>query len=173
MPKRSKADLAGVIERIVQMYEVEKRSIKEIEAVLGEEGIAISRESIRRTLKSNKSVANQYRKAAEEAKVLIDAVRDNPNTDVVELTTSLLTKQVFDFVQSIDDLDFDNPNELILAINRLSSAQVRISKQRLNFQNGYNEAKNDLLRQLKEELSQQPDLLSKLSSMVSLMEAPK
>jgi len=173
MPKRSKADLAGVIERIVQLYEMEKRSIKDIEKILNKEGVSISRESIRRTLKSSKSVATQYRKAAEEAKVLIDAVRDNPNTDVVELTTSLLTKQVFDFVQSIDDLDFANPNELILAINRLSSAQVRISKQRLTFQNGYNEAKADLLRQLKDELALQPDLLSKLSAMVSTMEAPK
>nr|WP_319473045.1 phage protein Gp27 family protein [uncultured Sphaerochaeta sp.] len=173
MPRRSKADLAGVIERIVQMYEVEKHSIKDIEKILQKEGLSISRESIRRTLKSSKSVASQYKKAAEEAKVLIDAVRDNPNTDVVELTTSLLTKQVFDFVQSIDDLDFDNPNELILAINRLSSAQVRISKQRLNFQNGYNEAKADILRQIKDELSLQPELLENLAKLVSSMEAPK
>nr|WP_319520977.1 phage protein Gp27 family protein [uncultured Sphaerochaeta sp.] len=173
MPRRSKADLAGVIERIVQMYEVEKHSIKDIEKILQKEGLSISRESIRRTLKSSKSVASQYKKAAEEAKVLIDAVRDNPNTDVVELTTSLLTKQVFDFVQSIDDLDFDNPNELILAINRLSSAQVRISKQRLNFQNGYNEAKADILRQIKDELSLQPELLENLARLVSSMEAPK
>lgn len=173
MPKRSKADLAGVIERIVRMYEMEKLTLKEIEKALQKEGIAISREAIRRTLKSSKSVAAQYRKAAEEARVLIDTVRDNPNTDVVELTTSLLTKQVFDFVQSIDDLDFESPNDLILAINRLSSAQVRISKQRLTFQNGYNEAKADILRRVKEELDQQPDLLGRLTAIVTTMEAPK
>ncbi len=173
MAKRSKADLAGVVERIIGMYEDEKLTIKDIEKVLREEGIDISRESIRRTIKSTKSVANTYRKAAEEARVLIDAVRDNPNTDVVELTTSLLTKHVFDFVQSIDDLDFEDPNELILAINRLSSAQVRISKQRLTFQHGYNEAKKDIMNQISAELKQQPDLLDKLSTIVSSLEAGK
>jgi len=172
MSRRSKADLAGLVERIIVMYEQDKLTIKDIEKALREEGVDISRESIRRTIKSTKSVASTYRKAAEEARVLIDTVRDNPNTDVVELTTSLLTKHVFDFVQSIDDIDFENPNELILAINRLSSAQVRISKQRLNFQNGYNSAKQDILRQLREELEQQPDLLDKLTSIVSVMEAP-
>lgn len=171
MGRRSKAELLDLIERIVEMHERNHMTIKEIEAQLRDEGIDISREAIRRSLKSSQNVAAQYKKAASEARVLIDTVRDNPNTDVVEVTTNLLTKQLFDFVQSIDDLQFENPNELILAINRLSSAQVRISKQRLNYQNGYNQAKNDVLQQLKKELQNHPEILAKLTMIVSAMGA--
>lgn len=160
----------GIIERIVQMYEEDKMTIKDIETTLQEEGFDISREAIRRSLKTSKSVATQYKKAATEAKVLIDTVRDNPNTDVVEITTNLMTKQIFDFVQSIDEVTFENPNELILAINRLSSAQTRIARQRLTYQNGYNKAKADILSRLQNELKQYPEILGKLTLIVSALE---
>ena len=171
MGRRSKAELMGLIERIIKMYEDEKYSIKQIEAILNEEGYDISREAIRRSIKSSKDVAHQYRQAASEAKILIDTVRDNPNTDVVEITTNLLTKQLFDFVRNIDELTFEDPGELILAINRLSSAQVKISKQRLTYQNGYNQAKQDVMSRLKTELDKHPDLLGKLALIVSNLEA--
>lgn len=171
MGRRSKADLMGIIERIVEMYEAEKKSVQEIEDVLREEGYDISREAIRRSLKTSKSVAAQYTKAATEARVLIDTVRDNPNTDVVEITTSLLTKQVFDFVQSIDSLTFDDPTDLIVAVNRLADAQTRIAKQRLNFQNGYNKAKKDLVSRLQAELKKHPDVLDRIMGIASTLEA--
>lgn len=171
MARRSKADLMGIIERIVEMYEVEKMSIQEIEDILREEGYDISREAIRRSLKTSKSVAAQYTKAAAEARVLIDTVRDNPNTDVVEITTSLLTKQVFDFVQSIDSLTFEDPNDLIVAVNRLADAQTRIAKQRLTFQSGYNKAKKDLVLRLQAELKKHPDVLDRIMGIVSTLEA--
>lgn len=171
MGRRSKAELLGIIERIIDMYEGDKLSIKQIEEILNEEGYDISREAIRRSIKSSKDVASQYTRAASEAKVLIDTVRDNPNTDVVEITTNLLTKQLFDFVRNIDELTFEDPTKLILAVNRLSSSQVRIAKQRLTFQNGYNQAKDDLMRRLKGELEKYPDLLGKLALIVSGMEA--
>ena len=57
MGRRSKADLMGIIERIVEMYESDKKSVQEIEDVLREEGYDISREAIRRSLKTSKSVA--------------------------------------------------------------------------------------------------------------------
>ena len=99
MGRRSKADLLGLVERIIEMYENDKMIIQDIEAALRDDGYDISREAIRRSLKTSKNVAAQYKKAATEAKVLIDTVRDNPNTDVVEITTNLLAKQLFDFVQ--------------------------------------------------------------------------
>ena len=103
--------------------------------------------------------------------MLIDTVRDNPNTDVVEITTSLLTKQVFDFVQSIDSLTFDDPTDLIVAVNRLADAQTRIAKQRLTFQNGYNKAKKDLVSRLQAELKKHPDVLDRIMGIVSTLEA--
>ncbi|MFA7108387.1 MAG: phage protein Gp27 family protein [Sphaerochaetaceae bacterium] len=167
MGRRSKADLLDLIERILDMHENQKLTIKDIEEQLREEGFDISRESIRRSLKSSRSVASKYKKAATEAKVLIDTVRDNPNTDVVEITTNLLTKQVFDFVQSIDSIDFDNPSDVIVAVNQLASAQTKIAKQRLTFQNGYNEAKRDIVLRLKTELKKHPEILEKIVDIVS------
>lgn len=153
------------------MYEEDKLSITQIEAILNEEGYDISREAIRRSIKSSKDVAHQYKQAASEAKVLIDTVRDNPNTDVVEITTNLLTKQLFDFVRNIDELTFEDPSKLILAVNRLSSSQVQIARQRLTYQNGYNQAKQDVMIRLKTELEKYPEILGKLALIVSNLEA--
>ena len=70
-------------------------------------------------------------------------------------------------MQSIDSLTFDDPTDLIVAVNRLADAQTRIAKQRLNFQNGYNKAKKDLVQRLQAELKKHPDVLDRIIGIVS------
>ncbi len=171
MGRRSKADLLGLIERIIAMYEEQKLTIEDITNILNNEGYDLSREAIRRSIKNSKTVASQYKKAVEESRVLMDAVKDNPNTDVLETINSILTKHMFDYVQSIDEIDFEgDPAKLALAINKLSSTQVQISRQRLKYQNGYNQAKTDIIDKLTTELKGNRDLLQSLVGVISNLE---
>ncbi|GEM_PF-3838493 len=50
MPKRNKIEMQGLVERICNMYFNEKKSHKEITAILKEEGYDISKSGVGRTL---------------------------------------------------------------------------------------------------------------------------
>jgi len=171
MGRRSKVDLLGLVERILELYNKEGKTIQEIEEILRSEGYDISRESIRRKLKSTKDIAELYRKSMEEAKVLIDAVRENPNTDVVEVTTSLLAHNLMNFSKEIDSIDFDDPLKFIEAVRKLSDAQVKVAKLRLDYQKGFEAAKKEIIDALSRELNKMPDIREKLIVMIDRIEA--
>ena len=124
MSRRSKVDIYGLVEQVLALYE-EGKTIAEIEQILRSEGYDISRESIRRRIKSAKEVANIYKRSLEEAKVLLETVRDNPNTDVVEVTNSLLAHKLFEFAKSVEELDFDNPMAFVKACLLYTSPSPR------------------------------------------------
>jgi len=171
MSRRSKVDLYGLLDRVIYLYEQEKRSIAEIEQILRAEGYDISRESIRRKIKSSREIAEVYRKSLEEAKVLIDAVRSNPNTDVIEVTSSLLAHKLFEFSKTIEELDFQSAEEFIKAVQRLADAQVKVARLRLDYQKGFEAAKKEIIQALSVELAKEPELLRKLKDIINNIKA--
>jgi len=172
MGRRSKADLYDLTERIVTMHDSKKMTFNEIAEALQEEGFGVSREAVRRSYKSSAEVASQYKRAVEESKVIIEAVRNNPNTDVVETITSMLAGQIFEYIKTVDELDFESSAEMIGAVKDLANSQLKISKFRLDFQKGYEAARNDFLKALQGELAGHPDLLSQITALVAGMESP-
>ena len=172
MGRRSKVDIYGLVERVLKLYD-EGKTLREIEGILREEGYDISRESIRRKVKSAKEIAAIYKKSLEEAKILLEAVKDNPNTDVVEVTNSLLAHKLFEFAKSIEELNFNNPNEFVLAVRQLSDAQVKVAKLRLDYQKGFEAAKREIMEAVSRELERHPELKSKLIEIISSIEAER
>jgi hypothetical protein len=171
MSRRSKVDLYGLLDRVIYLYEQEKKSIAEIEQILRAEGYDISRESIRRKIKSSREIAEVYRKSLEEAKVLIDAVRSNPNTDVIEVTSSLLAHKLFEFSKTVEELDFQSAEEFIKAVQRLADAQVKVARLRLDYQKGFEAAKKEIIQALSVELAKEPELLRKLKDIINNVKA--
>ena len=92
--RRTKAELYGIVEKVVKMYEG-GMTLEDIEESLREEGYQISRESIRRTLKKNKTIAKELQKAREETAQLIDVIRSKPATDVNEASADFLIAKAF------------------------------------------------------------------------------
>jgi len=165
--QRLKADLYGIIERIFDMYEKKKMTITEIETQLKSEGYDISRSSVHRSLKSYKQVAKQQEKYQEEAKVLIDTVRNTTNTDLVETINILFASKLFDYVKDLDSIELENaPTEISQILYRLSRAQVDISRLRLQFEKGFKLAKQKVSQAIAKELQNEPELLSKLIEIV-------
>lgn len=170
MGRRSKIDLLGLVDRVVKLYE-QGKTLKEIEAALRAEGYDVSRESIRRKLRSVQEVAEQYRRSLEEARVLLEAVRDNPNTDVTEYTISALGSLLFRYVKGIEDLDFQDPESLIKAVKQLTEAQVKVAGLRLKYQDGFEAAKRAVMEAIAEELKKEPELLQRLREVIERVEA--
>ena len=130
MGRRSKAKMYDLVNRIIFLYENEKLNIKEIESLLRSEGYDISKSSIHRTIKTHQELALEYKKIAEETKGLIEALKENPATDLMEAVHTILTNKIFEFVRQIETIDFDDPVELTQAVSRLSKSLESLQKYR-------------------------------------------
>lgn len=167
MGRRSKADLYDVVDRILELYTRDKLTIKEIASQLKGDGYDISREAVRRSLKSSKELAGELLKTIEEARVMIDVVRANPNTDVAEAVVTRLGGLLLRETAALDELSFDDPGETVLAAGRLANAQAKLAGVRLKYQSGFEAAKRAVIDALKVELASDPDLAARLASRVS------
>ena len=130
MPPRSKAKMYDLVQRIVYMYDVEKKGVREIESILRSEGYDISKSSIHRTIKSYTELAEEYKKTAEETKALIEELRKTPASYTMEAILTLLTNKIFQFVRNIENMEFEEPDKLVMAMNRLSSSIEKIQRYR-------------------------------------------
>jgi uncharacterized protein (UPF0333 family) len=172
MAKRSKAELLDLVERIVRMHEEDKLSTTDIEKTLRDEGVDISRESIRRTIKSNKSIARELMKTREETVALIDAIRDNPSTDTNEATLDYLIGKAFEYTKSIESVNFKDLPELGKFIKDMTRAKTQIVKLRLDANAMWDRAKDALLERLKGTIAGDSDLYQRLYNIVANLEAP-
>ena len=170
--KRSQAELLGLVERIVKMFNDEHRTCEEIETLLRDEGFDISRESIRRTVKKNRQIAKELEKARAETEALIDTIRERPSTDISEATADFLIAKVFEYTKSIEAIDFADVPELAKFIKDISKVKMDIVKQRMDYQKVYIRAKDDILKQIQEALGEDEDLFGKLKNLIMSLEAP-
>lgn len=172
MAPRSKAELHDLVSRIVSMYEDDKMTLVEIEQQLRDEGIDISRESIRRTVKSNKQIARELMKTREETTLLINAIRDNPATDTNEATLDYLIGKAFEYTKTIESVEFADLPELAKFVRDMTRAKTQIVKMRMDYQALFERVKEELLKDLQRALEGNPELYSQLFAIVNNMEAP-
>lgn len=130
MPPRRKATLFDIVERIIYLYHNEKKAIREIESILRAEGYDISRGSIHRTLKSYQDTAKELLEAKEEVKALIEAVKENPTTDIIEGIVSIVASRLLKFIKDIESFDFDDPHELVSVIQKLATSAEKLQRYR-------------------------------------------
>lgn len=172
MAKRAKAELLDLVDRIVRMYENDKMSTTDIEKTLRDEGVDISRESIRRTIKSNKSIARELMKTRQETVALIDAIRDNPSTDANEATLDYLIGKAFEYTKTIESVNFKDLPELAKFVKDMTRAKTQIVKLRLDANAMWEKAKEGLLERLRLAVQGDAELYGRLYAIVSNLEAP-
>jgi len=167
MPARPKAELYDVVDRIVYMYEKEKMSQRDISALLKSEGIDISKTAVYRTLKNNRELAAQYRKTINEAQVLIDAVKDGTNTDVLETASTLLVTHLFNYAKSIETIEFEDPSQFSEVFSRIARAHTALAKTRLEYAKGFQAAKDAIITEISAQLQKDhPDILDTIVAII-------
>ncbi|MDR1420640.1 MAG: DUF3486 family protein [Treponema sp.] len=171
MGRRSKTDLYNLTDRVLELYTRDKLTIREIVDRLRSEGYILSREAVRRSLKTSKTLARELRNMTEEARVMMDAVRDNPNTDIAEAVVTRFAGLLLREVQELDEVTVDDPVEASLVISRLANSQAKLGQVRMKYRSGYQDAKKEVLDALKDELrANHPDILERLVMIVGAME---
>lgn len=172
MAPRSKAELLDIVERVCVMHGEQMMTFVDIEEQLRSEGIDISRESIRRTVKSNKKIARELMKTREETTELINAIRDNPATDTNEATLDYLIGKAFQYTKTIESVEFADLPELAKFVKDMTRAKTQIVRMRMDYQAMFQKVKEGVLKDLQRALEGNPDLYNQLFTIVNNLEAP-
>ena len=128
MARRKKAQLYDIIQKIVYLYEKEKRDFKTIESLLRTEGYDISRSSIHRAYKDYSEAAKQYNEWWDKIEILVQQTQSKPTSFMLSSLVAMLTQKVLEFTKDIDSFDFEEPEQLIAAVHKLSQMSQSLEK---------------------------------------------
>ena len=130
----------------------------------------MSKSGIHRSIKTSKAAADKYQKDLDEARILMEAVKGKPNTDVVEVAASLLSQNLLKTVRNVDGLEFETAGDLVDAVQKMAKAQVNLSKFRLDFEKGFEAAKAEVLKGLAADLKDKPEVLAQIRQTVAAVQ---
>ncbi len=120
MPRRKKAELYDLIQRIIHMHEAEKKDFKTIASILRSEGYDISKSAIHRAYRDYKEFARKYNEWWDKIEAIVSMTQDKPTSFMLSAVVSVLTQHVMDFVKDIDFMEFEDPTDLIKAVKDLT-----------------------------------------------------
>ena len=176
MGRKAKATENGLVELIVDKWDGGKNTIvyvtQEVNKILEEKGLHVtfSRESIRRVIKSHEEEIADTKKAVEAAKAMAEVFADNPGTEVAEAMTMHLSTLIAKDLRTVDSLEFDDPEKLVSSASRIAETQLKLSQARMKAVRALDKAKQQLKDELSKEIQSDPELLSKLCSIIDKME---
>ncbi len=140
---------------------------REIAFELNGKGYEISKSSIGRYAVRQGSALNRLRQAQEQTKMLINAVKRNPDTDYTEAGMQILMDSLVRSItmaqETIDEMPPDKAGRLMVAISRTAVYKEKI---RADLTKGYKKAIEEIMAELKNELKNEPELFKKMRSLV-------
>jgi uncharacterized protein with HEPN domain len=128
MARRKKAQLYDIIQKIIYLYENEKKDFKTIESLLRTEGYDISKSAIHRAYKDYSQTAKEYEEWRKKVEILVEQTQNKPTSLMLASLVALLTQKVVEFTKDIDRFEFEEPEQLIGAVHKLSQMSQSLEK---------------------------------------------
>jgi hypothetical protein len=172
MGQKSKADQYGLKEIIAEKYDGGKKTIvfvtEEVNAWLEENGykITVSREAIRRAVRSLDDEVADLRKGIEISKAMADVFKDHPGTELSEGMLMYLSQLITKELRNIESINFEDPAEMINAAAKLTMAQAKLSQYRTQAVKALEKAKTQIKEELQKAIQNDHELLERLYKIV-------
>jgi len=173
MGQKSKADQFGLKELIAEKWDGGKKTIvyvtEEVNEWLKENGykITVSREAIRRAVRSYEDEIADVRKGVEISKAMAEVLKDHPGTEQSEAMLMYLAQLVTKELRNIESINFgDDPAEMINATAKLTLAQAKLSQYRTQAVKALDKAKREIKAELQNAITHDPELLDRLYKIV-------
>lgn len=169
MTQRSKIELQGLSERIIEMYNQDNMTMTDIANVLSDEGYEVSRSGVHREVKKWESFIAEQKEQEQLASQFLDAFKDRPNTDISEMTMQIMQRKMLTALKEFDinEKSFKDASQFVHAIARLSDSQVNLDKLKIAFQTGVQAAKEQLQEEFRHLLeNEHPELLLKILDII-------
>ena len=140
---------------------------EDIMEAVAQAGERISKSSIQRYHASFEQVAERITKTREQMKVLIDAVRDQPGTDLAEAANQVMMQGLLTRIATAGDefdaLPLDKVGRLVASLERSGVAREKL---KLQYDKAIQVAREQILEELRLTLMDQPDVLNRLVAQV-------
>lgn len=172
MGRKGKPETLGLQEFIIDKWEGGKNTIvyvtDEVAKKMQETGchVTISREAIRRVIKSHQEEIEDTKKAVEVAKSMAAVLKDYPATEASEATLMQLSHLVTQDIRQMDSIEFENPVDACNAATKLAEAQLKLSTYRTKAVTALDKAKEELKADLRKEIQSDPELLHRLLEII-------
>ncbi|MDR1858852.1 MAG: DUF3486 family protein [Treponema sp.] len=172
MGQKSKADQYGLKEIIAEKWDGGKKTIvyvtEEVNEWLKQNGfkITVSREAIRRAVRSYEDEIADVRKGVEISKAMAEVFKDHPGTEQSEAMLMYLAQLVTKELRNIESINFEDPAEMIHAAAKLTTAQAKLSQYRTQAVKALDKAKDKIKTELQNAIKNDPDLLDRLYKIV-------
>ena len=172
MGQKSKADQYGLKELIIEKWDGGKKTVvyvtNEVNEQLRQEGlkITVSREAIRRFVRSYEDEIADVRKGVEISRAMAEVFKDNPGTEQSEAMLMYLSQLITKELRNIESINFENPSEMIHATAKLTMAQAKLSQYRTQAVKALDKAKAKIKAELQSAITRDPDLLQRLCKIV-------
>jgi DNA-binding transcriptional MerR regulator len=145
---------------------------EEIAAAVEKLGEKIGKSSIARYHSSFEQVAENVRKTREQMKVLVEAVREQPNTDLAEVANQVMMQGLVERISKaknlgeFGDIPLDIAGRLVANLERSAVAREKL---KFEFDRGVNVAVSRITTQLQEDLAAQPELFQQILERLTLV----
>jgi hypothetical protein len=172
MGAKSKAEEYGLKELIAEKWDGGKKTIvyvtEEVNDWLRENGykITVSREAVRRAVRSYEDEIADVRKGVEAAKALAEVFKDHPGTEVSEAALMHLSQLIFKDLRSVESINIEDPRDLIHGAAELATAQAKLSQYRTQAVKALDKAKDKIRAELRAAVRHDPELLERLCKIV-------
>jgi len=172
MGQKSKADQYGLKEIIVKHYADGKNTVayitEEVNKYLEQNGLklTLSREAIRRAVRSYDDQVADVRKSVEISKQMAEVFKDHPGTEQSEAMLMYLSQLITKELRDIESINIEDPIELIHASAKLTMAHAKISQYRTQAVKALDKAKTQIKTELQKAIQHDPELLERLCKIV-------
>jgi hypothetical protein len=137
MPKRSKMELEGLVDKAYALFQHEKMTVKEVTEELQKDGYLVSRSGVARAIRKKKLDMRRFDEAMESAQAIVKATEGRPGTDIGEATLQLTLTKLLDELKQIEDLRDMDSEKVILAVARVTRSIAAVSRLKLDYEKGY------------------------------------
>jgi len=172
MGQKSKVDQYGLKEFIIEKRDGGKNTVvyitEELNEYLKQNGlkITISREAVRRAIRSYEDEIADVRKGVEISKAMAEMFKDNPCTEQSEAMLMYLSQLITKELRNIESINFNDPAEMINATTKLTLAQAKLSQYRTQAVKALDKAKQQIKTELHNAITHDPELLERLCTIV-------
>ncbi len=139
MPKKSKVEMAGLLERAARMHDEENLTHLQIAETLQAEGFNISKSGVQRALRAKKLSEKEFKKKLDATKSFVEATKDTPGLQLAKAASDLLMSMLLTEIQGMEDLGSLKDSEIIDKIAKITKCQNDIAQTNLNYEKGYKE----------------------------------
>ena len=172
MGQKSKADQFGLKELIAEKWDGGKKTIvyvtEEVNNYLKQNGfkLTVSREAIRRAVRSYEDQVADLRNNLETAKAMAEIFKDHPGTEMSEGMLMYLAKLLNDEARNIESISFENPADFIRSVTDVTKAQAKLAQFRSQAVKALDKAKSQLKAELQKAIQHDSELLERLCKIV-------